>query len=138
VQKYKLRERGVTPTAWDRQAASAREGLSDGRVLERRARDDAVGDVERWQAEQVTAMLPALRRRSRLYARLHAGVPEDLAVRSAADLAALPLTLKDDLRVAQQAASEAEPLGDNQAVRAPTSSRRSRRRARPGGRSTTA
>ena len=40
-------------------------------------------EVERWQAEQVTAMLPALRRRSRLYARLHAGVPEDLAVRTA-------------------------------------------------------
>ncbi len=39
-----------------------------------------------------------------------------LAVRSAADLAALPFTLKDDLRVAQEAASEAEPLGDNQAV----------------------
>ncbi len=73
-------------------------------------------EVERWQAEQVTAMLPALRRRSRLYARLHSGVADDLAVRSAADLAALPFTLKDDLRLAQQAASEAEPLGDNQAV----------------------
>ncbi len=53
-------------------------------------------EVERWQAEQVTAMLPALRRRSRLYARLHAGVANDLAVHSAADLAALPFTLKDD------------------------------------------
>ena len=72
--------------------------------------------VERWQAQQVTSMLPALRRRSRLYARLHAGVPADLAVRSAAELAALPFTAKDDLRIAQQAASEAEPLGDNQAV----------------------
>src|SRR4029079_19731405 len=48
--------------------------------------------------------------------RLHAGVPADLAVRSAADLAALPFTAKDDLRIAQQAASEGEPLGDNQAV----------------------
>ena len=46
------------------------------------------GELEDWQAEQVTAMLPALRRRSQLYARLHAGVPEDLALRSAADLAA--------------------------------------------------
>ncbi|HSC64180.1 MAG TPA: AMP-binding protein [Caldimonas sp.] len=73
-------------------------------------------DVERWQAGQVAAMLPALRERSRLYARLHAGVRDDLALRSAADLAALPFTLKDDLRVAQQEASEAEPLGANQAV----------------------
>jgi phenylacetate-coenzyme A ligase PaaK-like adenylate-forming protein len=73
-------------------------------------------DVERWQAQQVTAMLPALRQRSRLYARLHAGVPENLALRSTADLAALPFTLKDDLRIAQNAASEVAPLGDNQAV----------------------
>ena len=75
-------------------------------------------EVERWQAEQVTAMLPALRRRSRLYARLHAGVPEDLAVRSAADLAALPFTLKDDLRAAQDAASDDQPFGANQAAAA--------------------
>jgi phenylacetate-CoA ligase/benzoylacetate-CoA ligase len=73
-------------------------------------------EVERWQAAQVSAMLPALRQRSRLYARLHAGVADDLAVRSAADLAALPFTLKDDLRAAQDEASEAEPLGANQAV----------------------
>ncbi|MEP7301953.1 MAG: AMP-binding protein [Caldimonas sp.] len=73
-------------------------------------------EVERWQAAQVTAMLPALRLRSRLYARLHAGLVDDLAVRAAADLAALPFTLKDDLRFAQQAASETEPLGENQAV----------------------
>ena len=73
-------------------------------------------EVERWQAGQVTAVLPALRERSPLYARLHAGVRDDLVLRSAADLAALPFTLKDDLRIAQQAASETEPLGDNQAV----------------------
>ena len=73
-------------------------------------------EVERWQAEQVAAMLGPLRRRSKLYARLHADVPDDPAVRAVADLAALPFTLKDDLRSAQLAASEAEPLGDNQAV----------------------
>ena len=73
-------------------------------------------EVERWQAGQVTAMLPALRRRSRLYARLHAGVAVDVAVRSAADLAALPLTLKDDLRAAQDDASDDQPFGANQAV----------------------
>ena len=60
-------------------------------------------ELERWQAAQATAMLPALRRRSHLYARLHAAVPEDLVLRSAADLAALPFTLKDDLRAAQDA-----------------------------------
>lgn len=73
-------------------------------------------DVERWQAQQVTAMLGPLRVRSRLYARLHSEVPDDLAVRAAADMAALPFTLKEDLRTAQLAASEAESLGDNQAV----------------------
>ena len=73
-------------------------------------------EVERWQAGQVTQMLPALRQRSRLYARLHVSVPEALAVRAADDLAALPFTLKDDLRVAQLATSEAEPLGANQAA----------------------
>ncbi|MCE9657496.1 MAG: AMP-binding protein [Burkholderiales bacterium] len=72
--------------------------------------------VERWQAARVAEMLAALRRRSRLYARLHAGVPEGFVVRAAADLAALPFTLKDDLRAAQEAASDAEPFGKNQAV----------------------
>jgi phenylacetate-CoA ligase/benzoylacetate-CoA ligase len=71
-------------------------------------------ELERWQAAQATAMLPALRRRSRLYARLHATVPGDLVLRSAADLAALPFTLKDDLRAAQDAATDERPFGDNQ------------------------
>ena len=73
-------------------------------------------ELERWQAERATAMLPAVRRRSRLYARLHAGVPDDLVLRSAADLAALPFTLKDDLRAAQDAASDDAPFGANQAA----------------------
>jgi len=73
-------------------------------------------EVERWQAGQVTAMLPALRKRSRLYTRLHAAMGDDLAIRSAADLAALPFTLKDDLRTAQDEASEDAPFGANQAA----------------------
>src|SRR5436189_2972889 len=73
-------------------------------------------ELERWQAAQATAMLPALRRRSRLYARLHANVPDDLVLRSAADLSALPFTLKDDLRAAQDAATDDRPFGDNQAA----------------------
>jgi phenylacetate-CoA ligase/benzoylacetate-CoA ligase len=72
-------------------------------------------EVERWQAGEIAAMLPGLRSRSRLYARLHRGVREP-ALRGLADLAALPFTLKDDLRAAQQAASADEPFGDNQAA----------------------
>jgi phenylacetate-CoA ligase/benzoylacetate-CoA ligase len=73
-------------------------------------------ELERWQAEQATAMLAPLRRRSLLYARLHADVPDDLVLRSAADLAALPFTFKDDLRAAQEAATDERPFGDNQAA----------------------
>ena len=94
-------------------------------------------ELERWQAEQVTALLPALRRRSRLYARLHAGVAEDLAVRSADDLAELPFTLKDDLRAAQTRRATTSPSATTRPPPRPTSSRRSRPRARPAGRSTT-
>lgn len=71
--------------------------------------------VERWQAGEIAAMLPGLRSRSRLYARLHRDVCEP-ALRGLADLAALPFTLKDDLRAAQQVASADEPFGDNQAA----------------------
>ncbi|HVQ03019.1 MAG TPA: AMP-binding protein [Burkholderiaceae bacterium] len=73
-------------------------------------------EVERWQAQQIEAMLPALRQRSGLYARLHHGLPEQAALRGLADLATLPFTLKDDLRAAQQAASAEQPFGDNQGV----------------------
>ncbi len=70
--------------------------------------------VERWQAQQIEAMLPALRQRSALYAQLHRDLPAQPALRSLDDLAALPFTLKDDLRAAQQAASAERPFGDNQ------------------------
>jgi phenylacetate-CoA ligase/benzoylacetate-CoA ligase len=72
-------------------------------------------DVERWQAQQISAALPSLRARSRLYGRLLADVP-DTPVRSLADLQALPFTLKDDVRAAQDAATAAAPFGDNQAA----------------------
>jgi phenylacetate-CoA ligase/benzoylacetate-CoA ligase len=78
--------------------------------LETRAWDE----VERWQAERIAAALPALRRRSRLYARLHAGMAAAVPMRSLADLAAVPFTLKDDVRAAQDSARDDEPLGDNQ------------------------
>lgn len=94
-------------------------------------------EVERWQCAQVRAMLPALRARSRLYARAHDGPGADIRASAAAgaapqtpagdrakggrladpaDLAALPFTFKDDLRAAQDEASDAEPFGAAQAV----------------------
>ena len=73
-------------------------------------------EVERWQAGRIAAMLPALRRRSPLYARLHAALPDAPALGSLAGLAALPFTLKDDLRAAQERASAEQPFGDNQAA----------------------
>jgi phenylacetate-CoA ligase/benzoylacetate-CoA ligase len=73
------------------------------------------GRVEHWQAQQIGAALPTLRARSPLYARLHASV-HDAPLRDLADLQALPFTLKDDLRAAQDAASDAAPFGDNQAA----------------------
>ena len=72
--------------------------------------------VEHWQAAQIEAFLPALRRRSRMYARLHAHAAEVPRVRGLADLQALPFTTKDDLRAAQDAATADAPFGDNQGV----------------------
>ncbi len=72
--------------------------------------------VERWQAGRIAQMLPALRRRSAMYAALLAPLPATLAVRDLADLQALPFTLKDHVRAAQDASSDDEPLGRNQAV----------------------
>jgi phenylacetate-coenzyme A ligase PaaK-like adenylate-forming protein len=72
-------------------------------------------DVERWQAAQVAAAVPRIRHASRLYARLHANLP-DAAPATLADLQALPFTFKDDLRAAQEAADDDAPFGDNQAV----------------------
>lgn len=73
-------------------------------------------EVERWQAPRIEAMLVPLRERSTLYAQLHADVPRDLRLATLTDLAALPFTLKDHVRVAQDRASDLQPLGDNQAV----------------------
>ncbi len=73
-------------------------------------------EVERWQAARISQALPAVRRRSRLYARLHEGLAAEPALRSLGDLATLPFTTKEDLRAAQAAPSEHEPFGDNQAA----------------------
>ncbi|HEU5296771.1 MAG TPA: AMP-binding protein [Burkholderiaceae bacterium] len=73
-------------------------------------------EVERWQAGRIAAMLPALRQRSRLYARLHADLSGEPAMRDLADLASLPFTLKDEIRIAQERSSPEQPFGDNQAM----------------------
>ncbi|MGE0313476.1 MAG: phenylacetate--CoA ligase family protein [Lautropia sp.] len=69
-----------------------------------------------WQATQLDAFVGPLRRRSALYARLHAAVPDPAAIRSIGDLQRLPFTTKDDIRAAQDAATDAMPLGANQGV----------------------
>lgn len=73
-------------------------------------------EVERWQVTQLAASLARIRGTSRLYARLHAGLPEAPPLATLADLQVLPYTYKDDLRAAQEAADEASPFGDNQSV----------------------
>src|SRR5664280_1105059 len=73
-------------------------------------------EVERRQAPRIEAMLVPLRERSALYAQLHTDVPRDLRLATLTDLSALPFTLKDHVRVAQDRASDVQPLGDNQAV----------------------
>ncbi len=73
-------------------------------------------EVERWQATQVGASLGRIRSTSRLYARLHDGLPEAPRLATLADLQSLPFTSKDDLRAAQETADDASPFGLNQAV----------------------
>ena len=75
----------------------------------------AWSEVEHWQAARIGAALPGLRRRSALYAELHAGLSGP-ALASLADLRDLPFTTKEQLRAAQDAATAAEPFGRNQAA----------------------
>lgn len=73
-------------------------------------------ELQAWQAPRIAAMLAPLRHRSVMYERLHADVPAHQTLNSLADLAAWPFTMKADIRDAQAQASDARPLGDNQAV----------------------
>jgi phenylacetate-coenzyme A ligase PaaK-like adenylate-forming protein len=73
-------------------------------------------EVERWQMAQMDKMLGALRARSEFYGRHFVGVPNDLKIARLQDLAALPFTMKDQIRQAQEQASDERPLGENQAV----------------------
>jgi phenylacetate-coenzyme A ligase PaaK-like adenylate-forming protein len=73
-------------------------------------------EVENWQARQISEMLGPLRKRSPFYARLHAQVSDALQISSLRDLSALPYTFKDQIRLAQEQASDLQPLGENQGV----------------------
>lgn len=72
--------------------------------------------VEKWQAQQISAALEPLRARSGLYRQLHSGVPAGFRLNHLADLSALPFTLKEDIRAAQDRSSDDQPFGENQAV----------------------
>ena len=84
-------------------------------------------EVERWQAGQIASMLPGLPLRSTMYAQMyapshvqsHAQFQAGVASGLTADLSglqALPFTLKDDIRAAQQQSSDSQPFGNNQGV----------------------
>lgn len=74
------------------------------------------GEVERWQAQRIAEYVPALRERSALYRSLHANLRDEIAIGSFADLQALPFTMKEDVRAAQERVNADAPFGDNQAV----------------------
>jgi phenylacetate-CoA ligase/benzoylacetate-CoA ligase len=71
-------------------------------------------DVQEWQAGRIERMLASVRARSAMYAEQYANLPADLRIRAFADLQRLPFTLKDHLRAAQDAATDAQPFGANQ------------------------
>lgn len=71
-------------------------------------------EVERWQAGEIARALPAIRARSAMYRELHAGLSADPQFRELSELAQLPFTLKDQVRAAQDAASNEQPFGLNQ------------------------
>lgn len=72
--------------------------------------------VERWQAREIEKALPGVRKRSAMYRDLYASLPSDLRVGSLGGLARLPFTLKEQVRAAQDAATDDAPLGQNQAA----------------------
>ena len=76
----------------------------------------AWAEVQRWQAAQIEGVLPGLRARSKMYAELLSALPAAVAVPDFAALTELPVTLKEHVREAQDAATDDAPLGRNQAA----------------------
>lgn len=73
-------------------------------------------EVQRWQAGRIGAALPAMRARSAMYGELLASLPGEQGVPEFEALAELPFTFKEQVRAAQDAATDQEPLGRNQAA----------------------
>lgn len=71
-------------------------------------------EIERWQAAQITQALPDIRARSPMYGELHAGLAAQPRFRELSELSELPFTMKDHVRAAQDATSDAQPFGLNQ------------------------
>lgn len=76
----------------------------------------AWAEVERWQVERISRALPSIRARSDFYREHHASLDHEKPVTRFADLSRLPFTLKDQIREAQDAATDEAPLGANQAA----------------------
>jgi phenylacetate-CoA ligase/benzoylacetate-CoA ligase len=76
----------------------------------------AWAEVERWQARRIAEALPAIRQRSRMYRDLFEAIPAGLPLTDLSGLQALPFTLKEHVRTAQDRASDEMPLGENQAA----------------------
>ncbi len=72
--------------------------------------------VEQWQAARIDKALPGIRERSDLYREKLGGLPGDLRLNDLATLQQLPFTMKDDVRAAQELATDEAPLGRNQAA----------------------
>ena len=126
------------PTTWDR---GRPKGLADAwrSTGTPSSRPSPGPSVERWQAEQVDGDAAGACAAARcLYARLHAGVPDDLvaALRGRPRGAAVHAQGRPARRAGggQRRRSRSATTRPR---RRPTSCRRSRRRARPAGRSTT-
>lgn len=76
----------------------------------------AWAEVERWQAQQIAKTLPVIRERSGMYRDLFKTAPAEMALADLSGLQTLPFTLKEQVRNAQEHASDEMPLGDNQAA----------------------
>ncbi len=71
-------------------------------------------EVERWQAERIAPAIARIRAGSAMYRETFADLPRELKFDRFADLARLPFTMKDQVRAAQDAATDEQPLGSNQ------------------------